>query len=125
MKYHGRVPSQYMLAVVGVRGHTACRLPASGTVTIGRAEDCDVVIDDASVSRRHAELDLGPPITICDLGSSNGSRVRRSKQGSQETAELFDVISISAGMRGLQVLLAPADYIRAVAATVAMIAKFP
>ena len=40
-----------------------------------------------------------------------------------ETAELFDAISISAGMRGLQVLLAPADYIRAVAATVAMIAK--
>ena len=40
-----------------------------------------------------------------------------------ETAELFDVISISAGLRGLQVLLAPADYIRAVGATVAMIAK--
>jgi Cys-tRNA(Pro)/Cys-tRNA(Cys) deacylase len=30
-----------------------------------------------------------------------------------ETAELFDVISISAGVRGLQILLAPADYLRA------------
>ncbi len=30
-----------------------------------------------------------------------------------ETIELFDVISISAGVRGLQVLLAPADYLRA------------
>jgi Cys-tRNA(Pro)/Cys-tRNA(Cys) deacylase len=29
-----------------------------------------------------------------------------------ETAELFDVISISAGVRGLQILLAPADYLR-------------
>src|SRR5271156_2805566 len=29
-----------------------------------------------------------------------------------ETAELFDVISISAGLRGLQGLLAPGDYIR-------------
>lgn len=29
-----------------------------------------------------------------------------------ETIELFDIISISAGMRGLQVLLAPADYLR-------------
>lgn len=29
-----------------------------------------------------------------------------------ETAELFDVISISAGMRGLQILLAPGDYLR-------------
>jgi Cys-tRNA(Pro)/Cys-tRNA(Cys) deacylase len=40
-----------------------------------------------------------------------------------ETAELFDVISISAGMRGLQVLLAPDDYIRAVGAKVGSIAK--
>ena len=40
-----------------------------------------------------------------------------------ETAELFDVMSISAGMRGLQIFLAPADYIRAVNATVASISK--
>ena len=40
-----------------------------------------------------------------------------------ETAHLFDVISISAGMRGLQVLLAPDDYIRVVGAKVAPIAK--
>ena len=30
-----------------------------------------------------------------------------------ETAELFDVISISAGVRGMQILLAPANYLRA------------
>jgi Cys-tRNA(Pro)/Cys-tRNA(Cys) deacylase len=40
-----------------------------------------------------------------------------------ETAQLFDVISISAGMRGLQVLLAPDDYIRAVGAQVGSIAR--
>ncbi len=40
-----------------------------------------------------------------------------------ETARLFDVISISAGVRGLQVLLAPDDYIRVVDAEVAPIAK--
>ena len=40
-----------------------------------------------------------------------------------ETAELFDVISISAGLRGLQVLLAPDDYIRVTDATLAPIAK--
>ena len=33
-----------------------------------------------------------------------------------ETAILFDVISVSAGMRGLQILLNPDDYIRAVSA---------
>ena len=40
-----------------------------------------------------------------------------------ETAQFFDVISISAGMRGLQVLLAPDDYIRVVDAMVVPIAK--
>jgi len=33
--------------------------------------------------------------------------------------ELFDMISVSAGLRGLQVLLAPGDYLRAAEATVA------
>jgi len=36
-----------------------------------------------------------------------------------ETIELFDSISVSAGLRGLQVILAPADYLRATEATVA------
>jgi Cys-tRNA(Pro)/Cys-tRNA(Cys) deacylase len=40
-----------------------------------------------------------------------------------ETAELFDIISISAGLRGVQIFLAPADYIRAVNATTAAISK--
>ena len=39
-----------------------------------------------------------------------------------ETIELFDMVSISAGARGTQILLAPADYVRAVKATVGPIA---
>ena len=40
-----------------------------------------------------------------------------------ETAYLFDVISVSAGVRGTQILIAPEDYIRAVSAEVGAIAK--
>jgi Cys-tRNA(Pro)/Cys-tRNA(Cys) deacylase len=40
-----------------------------------------------------------------------------------ETAQLWDIISISAGMRGLQILLAPDDYLRATKATIASIAQ--
>lgn len=40
-----------------------------------------------------------------------------------ETAQLFDLISVSAGQRGLQILIAPDDYIRAVGAKVAAIAR--
>ena len=39
-----------------------------------------------------------------------------------ESARSFDLISISAGTRGLQILMAPDDYIRAVDARVASIA---
>jgi Cys-tRNA(Pro)/Cys-tRNA(Cys) deacylase len=40
-----------------------------------------------------------------------------------ETIELFDVISISAGARGTQVLLAPADYLRITGARLGPIAR--
>ncbi len=40
-----------------------------------------------------------------------------------ETIELFDVISVSAGTRGVQVLLSPQDYLRAAKATVADLTK--
>jgi len=40
-----------------------------------------------------------------------------------ETVEIFDLISVSAGMRGTQILIAPADYIRAVCATVTAISS--
>ena len=40
-----------------------------------------------------------------------------------ETIELHDVVSISAGMRGLQILLAPTDYVRVVKGTLAPIAR--
>ncbi len=39
-----------------------------------------------------------------------------------ETVELFDVVSVSAGVRGTQILVAPADYLRAVKATAGPIA---
>jgi Cys-tRNA(Pro)/Cys-tRNA(Cys) deacylase len=39
-----------------------------------------------------------------------------------ETIELFDVVSVSAGMRGMQVLLAPVDYVKATGARVGAIA---
>jgi len=40
-----------------------------------------------------------------------------------ELIELYDRVSVSAGMRGMQILLAPADYLRAVDAVVGPIAR--
>jgi DNA-binding NtrC family response regulator len=59
---------------------TIHRLPASGSVTIGRSEDNDIRVDDPSVSRRHAILDVAP-LRIKDLGSANGIRIREPTEG--------------------------------------------
>ncbi len=49
---------------------------AARGVVIGRAEDCNMVIDDPTVSRRHARLvTRGERWEITDLGSTNGTAV--------------------------------------------------
>lgn len=40
-----------------------------------------------------------------------------------ETIELFDVVSISSGIRGLRILIAPADYLRATKGTIAALGQ--
>ena len=40
-----------------------------------------------------------------------------------ETIQLFDVVSISAGLRGLQILLSPADYLNATKGTMAALSQ--
>ncbi len=50
-------------------------LPPAGA-EVGRSRDCDIVLDDSSISRRHAELrPKGSSWTIEDLDSTNGVRV--------------------------------------------------
>jgi hypothetical protein len=55
----------------------ARRIPASGApLRIGRAPDCELVLRDARVSRRHARLTArNGVLVLTDLGSTNGTRV--------------------------------------------------
>jgi hypothetical protein len=47
---------------------------------VGRSPDCDIFLDDVTVSRRHAELQRdGETLTIRDLGSLNGTFVNRRR----------------------------------------------
>lgn len=50
---------------------------AAAKVTIGRSRDCDFVVGDTNVSRRHAEVRRRPDGTfvVADLGSTNGTEV--------------------------------------------------
>ena len=63
-------------------------LPGTGTLTIGRASKCNVVIDSGSVSRHHANLAIGGDIEIEDAGSSNGTFVDGVKLPAQRPIRL-------------------------------------
>ncbi|HLH14425.1 MAG TPA: DUF3662 and FHA domain-containing protein, partial [Solirubrobacteraceae bacterium] len=69
---HTRARAQRALLVAG--GRRLLVPPGGGT--LGRSRECDVVLDDAGVSRRHAQLHPGADgWTVEDLGSTNGVRV--------------------------------------------------
>jgi FHA domain/zinc-ribbon domain len=62
---------------------------------IGRSPDCQVFLDDVTVSRRHAELVReGDVFSIRDLGSLNGTYVNRERI---ESAELTDGDEVQIG----------------------------
>jgi hypothetical protein len=54
--------------------------PGDGSTLIGRSPECDIFLDDVTVSRRHAEIVReGDDFTIRDLGSLNGTYVNRRR----------------------------------------------
>ena len=54
--------------------------PEVDRTLIGRSPECEVFLDDVTVSRRHAELVRdGETFSIRDLGSLNGTYVNRRR----------------------------------------------
>ncbi len=55
--------------------------PSDGAVTtIGRHPDSDILLDDITVSRRHAEVrQQGPAYWVYDVGSLNGTYLNRER----------------------------------------------
>jgi DNA-binding NtrC family response regulator len=96
--------SRLNLLVLGDGAFATHALPDHGEVLIGRGEGCDIVIDDDSISRKHATLRLDERIMIEDLGSANGTRVRESWLASGDPVEIApgEVVEIGSLMLILQ-----------------------
>ncbi|MCE9579048.1 MAG: sigma 54-interacting transcriptional regulator [Deltaproteobacteria bacterium] len=75
--------------LVAGKGYFATHVLTGLETTIGRDPSCDIVIEDDELSRRHAVLRLGPPLTIQDLDSTNGTRVGGRPHHGGEPIELL------------------------------------
>jgi hypothetical protein len=65
------------MALRGVSGaYFGKVIPLTGRLTIGRGSECDLVIDEAEMSRQHAVIEATPiGLHLKDLGSINGTFV--------------------------------------------------
>ncbi len=69
-----------------------------GTLTLGRSHDCDIVIDNSGVSKRHAKISLkNNMLTLEDLKSRNGTfinglRIRQKNIQSGDKISFHNVI---------------------------------
>jgi pSer/pThr/pTyr-binding forkhead associated (FHA) protein/tetratricopeptide (TPR) repeat protein len=84
----------------GLTGPWANKLyPLRGKVLVGRAPPAAVLLEDDSLSRKHAELERNPrgAVFLRDLGSSNGTLLNGERIG-QEPVELAPGDIIQFGM---------------------------
>ena len=70
-------------------------LLGSGGATLGRSRDADIVIEDANVSRKHAEVrPSGGSWIVRDLGSTNGVKVNGRRIQGAQSLKRGDVIEL-------------------------------
>ena len=90
MQARARHSSRAVLVVAGRR----VLVPPPGAV-LGRSRECDIVLEDPGVSRRHAELRPSEDgWVLLDLGSTNGVRINGRTLRGKHALQLGDRIEL-------------------------------
>jgi pSer/pThr/pTyr-binding forkhead associated (FHA) protein len=90
-------PAAQRLHLVVVSGAESVShvLPPEGELRIGRSTDCEIHVEDETLSRHHATLRVTKDgLSIVDLGSANGTffENRRLEEGAVTAVSLGSVI---------------------------------
>jgi hypothetical protein len=65
-----------------------------GVISVGRLPDSTIPINDANVSRRHAEFrSSGTSFVVADLGSTNGTKVNGTRVNGEQQLRDGDIVS--------------------------------
>ncbi|HVE87499.1 MAG TPA: FHA domain-containing protein [Myxococcales bacterium] len=92
-----------LLMIRGFDDLVVCTLPpldASAELTVGRLPDCELIVEDPSVSKRHALLrwdTVQGGCSIQDLGSTNGTFVNANELADGEERLLADGDALAFG----------------------------
>jgi len=86
----------YIVVLAGDQVGRVVRLHRGNDYIMGRQRSCDIFLDDANISRKHAVLKVSSQgiAQLADFGSTNGTRVNGKKIKEQQ---LFDGDRISIG----------------------------
>ena len=63
------------ILILWAEGHASATLQPNRPVIVGRSKSAHVRVDHPSISRHHARITGGDPLTIEDLGSLNGTQI--------------------------------------------------
>jgi DNA-binding NtrC family response regulator len=94
-------PDEYRAVIVHQDGVTSHALPeGAARLTIGRADGCDIVIEDPLLSRVHAALHVEGGFAVEDLGSANGTfvRERRLEPGERAALSVNEAVGLGSAM---------------------------
>lgn len=90
-------PSPHLVGTVGAVAGQSFAVAATGRTTIGRLDDCNIVISgDETVSRHHAYIEAASgSYVLSDDSSTNGTFVNGARV-TQQTLAAGDVVTVGA-----------------------------